>query len=221
MVAWNLIFAAALISVNQAGFDSNSYDRMLETGPLNSIFAIWKAPINGPLYFLRDMFVISIFAPILVRAIRSAPLILLTAAGLLVWFGLGEPVIFRPITLFCFCVGLGLRIYGSNLRALDAKLIPILLFSCVFWIGGTWFVFATGVVENMFDARGWFDMVNRLVVIVVFWVLGAWIATTSAVPIFEWMEKFIYLVFLSHSVVILFIGGAFKVSLVAMRIIGT
>ena len=211
MVAWNLIFAAAIISVDRAGFATNSYERLIETGAFNAIFAVWDAPINAPLYFLRDMFVISVFAPLLVRAIRIAPIFVLAVAGLLVWFNIGYPVIFRPITLFCFCAGLALRMYGTDLRVLDPRLLPLALASAAFWIFGTWLVFTGDVVENLFQATGWFDLANRFVAIVLFWVASAWIVTSLALPIFEWMEKFVYFVFLSHKVVLLFLGGAFRV----------
>ena len=212
MVAWNLIFAAALILVDRVGFDTTSYDLMLEVGAFNAIFAVWETPVNGPLYFLRDMFVISIFAPLLVSAVRAAPLVILVAVGLMVWFNISDPIIFRPITLFCFCAGLALRMYGADLRRLDPMFLPLALASSVFWIVGTWFVFTGNVVENLFLSAGWFDLTNRFVVIVLFWVTSAWIIQSVALPIFEWMEKFIYFVFLSHKLVLLFLGGAFKVA---------
>lgn len=212
MVVWNLIFAASLLTVNRAGFDTMSYERLVEIGWFNAIFAVWAAPINGPLYFLRDMFVISIFAPILVRAMRVAPLPTLAAAVVLAWLNLGAPVILRPITLVYFCLGLYLRMQRIELRSLDGRLAPILLISLAFWIFGTWLVFNSNVVENVFMASGWFDQVNRVVVIVLFWATSAWIAASATLPVFEWLEKFIYLVFLSHKVFLLLLGGAFKVA---------
>ena len=212
MIAWNLIFAAALIALNRVGFETSSYDTMIEIGAFNSIFAVWEAPVNGPLYFLRDMFVISIFAPLLVRAIRAAPLVVLIGAGLMVWFDVGYPLIFRPITLFCFCAGLALRMYSTDLRRLDPSLLPIVLAGSAFWIGGTWFVFTGDIVENLFLATGWFDLANRFVVILLFWVASASIIKSATFPIFEWMEKFIYFVFLSHKLVLLFLGGVFKIA---------
>ncbi len=91
-------------------------------------------------------------------------------------------------------------------------MLPIALASSAFWIVGTWFVFTGDVVENLFLATGWFDLANRFVVILLFWVASASIIKSATFPIFEWMEKFIYFVFLSYKLVLLFLGGAFKVA---------
>ena len=90
--------------------------------------------------------------------------------------------------------------------------MPIALASSAFWIVGTWFVFTGDVVENVFLATGWFDLANRFVVILLFWVASAWIIKSATFPVFKWMEQFIYFVFLSHKLVLLFLGGAFKVA---------
>lgn len=212
MVIWNLIFTATLLGVNSAGFETTSYQNLQEIGYFNAIFAVWAAPINGPLYFLRDMFVISLFAPLLVRSMRAAPIPVLIGAALLVWLNFGDPIILRPITLFYFCCGLFLRMKRTDLTVFDRHLSTILLAATAFWISGTWLVFNSSVVENLFLSAGWFDQVNRVVVIVLFWAASAKIADSASLPVFEWLEKFIYLVFLSHKVVLLVLGGAFKVA---------
>jgi surface polysaccharide O-acyltransferase-like enzyme len=209
MLVWNVIFAATISALYFLGFETGVWRWMLDAGPVSSILAVTSRPINGPLYFLRDMFVISIFAPLLIRAIRRAPWAVMLASGILVALDIGPPVIFRPLTLFCSCLGILLYVRQTDLHRLDRWLLPVLAISAAFWITGMFWVFSRGADINPFLSEGWFDLANRFVVIIVFWLVSGAVARSAVLPGFLRLERFIYLVFLSHTVTLFFISGAF------------
>ncbi|WP_185983294.1 acyltransferase family protein [Aureimonas mangrovi] len=106
---------------------------------INYAFGLTDYPINEPLYFLRDMVVCMILAPLLFIGARRAPwptlafLVFMVVLGrqVPVWGELQALVIFRPsIPLFLFA-GLLLGLRKADLTRLDGHVAPAILVCAV------------------------------------------------------------------------------------------
>jgi hypothetical protein len=128
MVSWNaivlLLFAGvALIDPTTSVLGIVKYDVLHMTIPdwANALIGVTRHPINFQFWFLRDLLLTILFAPLLGILLSRLPF--LGLAGLFaVWIGsytLG--IFFRTDVLFFFYVGALLNVRGWNVRTLAPK----------------------------------------------------------------------------------------------------
>lgn len=211
LVTWSCILALLLTLFHLAGLQTSLFRRLVEMPIHDALFALSDRPVNYPLYFLRDIFVLSLFAPVLLWLGRRAPFVLLGAALLMFIGNVGSPVLLRPLTLLFFAVGIVLGTTRCDLLALDRYRGHILLSSLAFWAGMLVYLLYVREADDLYDRVKYLDLVNRTLVALVFWIIAdpmlRWVGRDRIVQ----MERRIYLVFLSHVVVIAVVGGAFGV----------
>lgn len=208
MISWNVLLAILLLSATAAGMKSNSYARLLEMPVWDWALAVSDRPINYPLYFLRDMFILSLASPMFAALGRLSPS-LLVAAGVGLWLS-DCPLLLRPFTAAFFCLGIAMHFWRLRADFLDGyrrQLVVVILLS---WAGGTWLAFHAGVVENLFQSSGVFDVVNRISVAVLIWLAAGSLVRNGSIDLFKRVEPKIYLVFLSHVLVLSVAGGLFS-----------
>lgn len=100
----------------------------------NYLFAITGSPYNYPLYFLRDMMVLVLLAPLFGWLLRNTPLIGLVAISGIFYFDFDSYIVLRSTSAILFYVGGMAALYRWDLHVLDkyAKLCALLVvLSCL------------------------------------------------------------------------------------------
>jgi len=122
---WNLSLVAALYLAQYFGVLSGQRLNLLTTDPqvwADAAFAYSTRPVNYPLYFLRDLFVISIIAVLASRLVRVAVIPVIAASVLIAEYNLDGNLILRTPVLIAFFFGAALAIYKVPLDAMDRGL---------------------------------------------------------------------------------------------------
>jgi succinoglycan biosynthesis protein ExoH len=86
---------------------------------LDAITGLNGSPVNYPLNFLRDLYIISISAPVFGLLIRRYPLTGLVGVFILFWFNFDGPIILRNTMPIVFYLGGLAAVYQWDLKALD------------------------------------------------------------------------------------------------------
>lgn len=123
LIIWNLpIFIAIYLiqkyQVMHRPFTLHLYPLQFFTA-LNAIFGITDKPLNFPLFFLRDLFVLSCLAPIFGFVIRRAPTLGFVIVVAIFWFDFDGPLLLRSSMALNFYIGGVVAIYDLNLFFLD------------------------------------------------------------------------------------------------------
>jgi succinoglycan biosynthesis protein ExoH len=122
---FNLTLVAALCVAQRLGLLSGQRLDLLaaDTATWADATLAWSTrPVNYPLYFLRDLFVISVIAVIASPLIRRAVLVAIAAAVLIADFNLDANLILRTPMLVAFLIGAALAIYKVPLDLADKGL---------------------------------------------------------------------------------------------------
>ena len=159
-------------------------------------------PISAPgnfahLAFLRDLFLLMVATPFLILALKktSYTVILLIAVGLMMP---PSPILLRPEILSFYAVGLFLGLYKiPDLRSLDAIILVIFILTTIGVVFWNW----KGEVFN--------DLILRPICAWAFWIIALFISATPWRSVFIKVEPVIFLLFLSHPLVGLFVRGVY------------
>ena len=128
---------------------------------LNAIFGVTQDPINYPLNFLRDLFVLSMAAPLMGFALERRAWIGLAVVVIIALANLDGPVVLRDPMTILFYVGGMAATQDWNLRALD-RFWP--------WCLGALLAYAIGFAIAGDEVNAiWF----RLVAPFLWWPVGA------------------------------------------------
>lgn len=134
---WNLCLVAALYLAQRLGILSGQRLDLLRANAqtwADATFAWSTRPVNYPLYFLRDLFVISLIAIVASRIVRASVIPVIALCVLVSEYNLDGNLILRTPMLIAFFVGAALAIYKAPLDVLDRGwpyFIPLLLAACV------------------------------------------------------------------------------------------
>ena len=93
---------------------------------INAVFAVTESPINYPLNFLRDLFILSIAAPLFGYLLRQSPWLGLVLIFTFFWNNLDGDLILRNTMPITFYLGGMAAILRWDIRRFDAY-APILL----------------------------------------------------------------------------------------------
>lgn len=88
-------------------------------GWLDRLFALTDTPFNMPLYFLRDMIVLILLAPLFGYLLRKAPMIGLALVSVIFFFDLDRHLVLRSTSAILFYVGGMAALYDWKLEAFD------------------------------------------------------------------------------------------------------
>src|SRR5437764_12464785 len=96
----------------------------------NMFFSLTDSPINYPLYFLRDVLVCVLLAPVMGGLIRHTPVMGAIAVSYIFMNDLDGQLMLRATIPMMMYVGDVAAVYNSNLQALDryAKQCAVVFF---------------------------------------------------------------------------------------------
>ncbi|TCL71117.1 acyltransferase [Rhizobium sp. BK251] len=135
------------------------------------LLALQDAPINLPLYFLRDLFVCILLSPVLASLIGRFPIPTLVVLLALAVLPISLGIVLRNSILFSFSFGIYASLHRIDLKILDRYALPV---SVAFLTLAA--VLATGLYETGPDFPAWLNISRNLMVLAGipgFWALSA------------------------------------------------
>lgn len=197
MVLWNLIWVAAKGPTQQPA---------TAWVLVNDILALTREPALIYLGFLRDVFVLSLLAPLLVRALAVAPWPVFAAAAVIYVFDLGNLVVLRPQILFFFVIGMLMAVRSGGMwqpqRWAAIAIAAAFVLLAVLEGASIWHPALAQIADDrMFDT-----LLRRPVVAAFAWVLCLWL---SGLVLGRWLRgnsDAVFLFFLSHGITFYAIG---------------
>ncbi|TEW56177.1 hypothetical protein E2R68_03530 [Psychromonas sp. RZ22] len=132
LVIWNIPFVIAIYLSQK--FNFLSHDFSVELYPFNllnwtnALTGLFSTPANYPLNFLRDLFAVSLLAPILGLLLKRIPYLGLIIVLIVYYFNFDGSLILRNTMLVSFYIGGLAATQGWSLTYLDkyAKLLLLL-----------------------------------------------------------------------------------------------
>lgn len=191
-LAFNLPLVALAFLLQSGGDFAISYQLVpLDAATmLDAAFAFSAAPLNFPLYFLRDLMVLALAAPLLGWCLRHAALPGLAAALLIMLYDLDGPLLLRTEMLVAFYVGGMAALRGWNLHALDRFAWPALL---------AFLLAAAAMVAGRVENTTWLGLAAPFLV----WPAASLLDGTRTGRWLAGMGRYSFFIFLAHSVVLL------------------
>lgn len=167
---WNLSFLALVLVAQRAGIGSGYLPDVIGATPreLASLaFALEAWPINLPLYFLRDLLLCLVLAPLIGHAIMRFPKV--TLALFLAFAILPFPnlIFLKKSILFGFSVGVWAALHQVDVKRLDGIAWPVVLS-----VGIASVLLAVGLYATGPDYPEWMNVLRGLVAIS--GIAGAW-----------------------------------------------
>ncbi len=114
LVAWNVLMFGLLIAYGLLSGNWRDMPDATLLGIANAFFAITEWPLVVPLWFLRDLFVCCLFAPLLYAGLRRFPVATALVVVVFVVFGKDLYIMQRPQLLLFFGIGMWLRMAGPE-----------------------------------------------------------------------------------------------------------
>jgi len=123
LVIWNLLYALAVFFVQKNLPNGPTFAQQLYPVEwftwLNALTGAFRMPVNYPLNFLRDLFVISLMAPFMGVFLRRAPYLGLVIALFIYYFNLDGDLVLRNSMIVNFYIGGLAATRNWNLKAFD------------------------------------------------------------------------------------------------------
>lgn len=144
---WNLSFLGLVLIAQKSGIGFGYLPDAVNATPrelATLAFAIEPLPINIPLYFLRDLLLCIILAPVLGLLIKRYPMITLTLFFIYAVFPVPSGIFLKKSILFGFSCGIYASLHKIDIRMLDphARKITVLflaaavlLATALYWTG--------------------------------------------------------------------------------------
>ena len=130
LVLFSLPVSLAVAGLQLAGAGGSGFAYRLDTlSPAvwaDAVLGLTASPINYPLVFLRDLFVLALLAPVAGWLIRRAPWTGLALVSGLFWFNLDGDLVLRNIMPLMFYLGGMAAVHGWDLTRLDRCALPCL-----------------------------------------------------------------------------------------------
>ncbi|WFU06446.1 acyltransferase (plasmid) [Rhizobium sp. CB3171] len=125
---WNSAFFLFVLILQASGIGDGYLPDLTNASPrtlATLLFATEGAPIDLPLYFLRDLFVCILLSPLLAILIRRYPLPTLVFLLMLAALPVPLGIVLRNSILFSFSFGIYLSLYRIDLTIIDRYAAPI------------------------------------------------------------------------------------------------
>jgi hypothetical protein len=211
LVAWNLLMLVLLAAY---GVLSGNWKDMPEFSPLgmaNALLAVTEWPLVVPLWFLRDLFVCCLFAPLLYPALRRFPVATILALVAFTLLGENLYILQRPQLMLFFGLGMWLRISAADEEAIDrvAGFLAIGLFAMVA-------IFLALRIERILlsemddTLRLTLDTLLRVTMAAGFWKLTESVRRSALSELFMRFEPYAFFLFCSHAILFNFGGIIFR-----------
>jgi Uncharacterized protein conserved in bacteria len=173
---------------------------------LNDFFPFTDHGFQHHLTFLRDLFVVSLLSPLLIRALKYAPFVTVVSVILITAFVETWPIILRAPILMYFTFGLLFGLY--RLEELNiykrGRYVAYAVFGAI-----VFYATVSGVdsLNKYFNFTNW---VMHPVAALTFWGISQWIASqANLMRIIKILEPAVFLLYLSHYVTARIIAGIY------------
>ena len=191
---WNIPFVALLYVIQSRGMLAHDFRFQLYPADLSVLldaaFAWREGPLNYPLNFLRDLFVLMLAYPLFLWLARIAGWWALPAVWLFFVLNLDGPIINRALMPACFYLGALLAMRKVDLQRLDR-----------FWPVAIVLLIAASV------AVAWFDIRNltyfKTLAVPLIWIAAAPLAATRPGEWLAGLAGYSFFVFLTHGFAVL------------------
>lgn len=173
---------------------------------INDLFPFTAHGFQHHLTFLRDLFVVSLLSPLLIRALKYAPFVTVASVILITVFVDTWPIILRTPILMYFTFGLlfglyrleGLNIYKRGRYVAYAVFGAILLHTAISGLDS---------LNKYLNVTNW---IVHPVSALTFWGISQWVASQSnLMRIVKVLEPAVFLLYLSHGVTGRIIAGIY------------
>jgi succinoglycan biosynthesis protein ExoH len=190
LILFNLPFVVLLYFIQSAGVINHDFAKQVYPFDLSiwidGIVGLFSSPVNYPLNFLRDLYLISIAAPLFGSMIRHIPWLGFIGVVLVFWFNLDGDLVLRNTMPIVFYIGGLAAVSNWDMRRLDNL---------------AWFLFLVFVVLCVATVQ--YEIANRNYLRVVSPLL-IWPAASIVVntPLGDWLSglsKYSFITFLMHA----------------------
>lgn len=211
LAAWNLLMLVLLTLYGLLRGKWQDMPNFTLPGMADALFALTGWPLDVPLWFLRDLFVCCLCAPLLYAALKRFPAA--TIAVLIVYTLFGEDLYLlqRPQLMLFFSLGMWLRIGRASEPAIDrialwlAAALPAMVV-----------LFLTLRVQRILlgqmddTLRLTLDTLLRITIAGGFWLLTDVIRRSPLSAGFLKFEPYAFFLFCSHAILFDFAGIIFR-----------
>lgn len=211
LIAWNGLMLALLAIYGLLSGKWHDMPSFTPLGLANAFVALTQWPLVVPLWFLRDLFVCCLLAPLLHVGLRRFPVVVILALVAFTLFGEGLLILQRPQLLLFFALGMWLRIGSLDEKAMD-RVALVLSIGLVVMVA----VFLTIRIERILLSemnemlRLSLDTLLRVTMAGGFWMLTEFIRRSAAASLFVWLEPYSFFLFCSHAILFNFGGILFR-----------
>ncbi|NGO50025.1 acyltransferase family protein [Allomesorhizobium camelthorni] len=211
LIAWNLLMLALLAGYGVVSGNWKDMPEFSATGMANALLAVTGWPLVVPLWFLRDLFVCCLFAPILYQGLRRFPVATILALVAFTLFGEILYILQRPQLMLFFGLGMWLRIAGASEEGID-RIANFLTIGLVAMAA----IFITIRIERILlsemndTLRLTLDTLLRVTVAAGFWKLTGPIRRSALSELFIRFEPYAFFLFCSHAILFNFGGIIFR-----------
>ena len=211
LVAWNLVIFMLLVAY---GLLSGKWQDMPDAtllGVANAFLALTAWPLDVPLWFLRDLFVCCLFAPLLHVSLKRSAMFTFAVLVLFAVFGEDLYILQRPSLILFFALGMWLRVAGISEQAVD-RVAGWLTLALVGMVA----IFLTIRIERILlremdeTLRLTLDTLLRVTVAAGFWRLTEMIRKSPFAGPFVRFEPYAFFLFCSHAILFNFGGIVFR-----------
>jgi succinoglycan biosynthesis protein ExoH len=149
-------------------------------------FGLTSEPVNYPLSFLRDLFLISLLAPLFGFFLRRQPAIGLFAVFIVFWFNLDGPLVLRNTMPILFYIGGMATLLNWDMKKLD-KFGAVLFFVFI--------VFCIVIVAFKIENRNYLRLVSPFLI----WPAASLVSRTAFGHWIAGISKYSFFIFLTHA----------------------
>ncbi len=201
LIIWNIPFAVFIFAVQKYNLLSHDFSAKLYPFDLmawiNALTGLTESPVNYPLNFLRDLFIISILSPLFWQLIKRAPYTGLVLILVIYQFNLDGQLILRNPMIVSFYLGALAANQQWDLKRLD-KYAPILL--------SIFIAICIAIIYFKIENRNLFRLVSPFLI----WPSMSLLENSRAGKFLHNYSKNSFLTFLSHGPLILIIWILFQ-----------
>lgn len=157
---------------------------------VDAAFSLQRPPINYPLFFLRDLFVLCLLAPVFGLLLRNSPLLAVILISLAFLVDIDRDLVMRTAMPVSFCLGGYLAVCKVDVHVLDKHAVPCLLLFLAICVAII--VFRVGNTTAL-----------RLISPVLVWPAASLLIGTRFGTWAQRMSKYSFFIFLAHAPVLL------------------
>ncbi len=202
MIVWNIIFiglaiakALASAEADAVGLPETLLDAIKGFNLLNAVAGLNGSTINNSLFFLRDLFMVSVILIVLRRIVGRWPLAAVGLAFLAAVTDSLEPLLFRPSILLFATAGFAFARFGMSLSAFH----DVRLASTVLAVGAGLLALGTVSPDRIPETQAALDNLGKRIVLTVGLLsTTAWLARMRAAATVASLAGAAYATYLLH-----------------------